>query len=326
LAFGGLSVLDQIGRVADRVNDPRGSIPTGVGPLDSLLYRKGLQPGLFCILGGRTHTRKTTLTVNLVARMLKEGRSVGFITLDETPAQYVLKLMSALYGVSHETIEENWNTPAGQKLQAQYVKDAEKLTITRGYRPSLDDLEIWLNDAEVEGRRPEVVFHDYGSLMKRPDIYAGETQRIVQMIENLHVWTKRNEIVTVMLHQLNRDGGDDGSTPVTLSDLKYGGEEVADIVFATYRPALDELGNLPYEEAKAASRKDLTEEDWEQRCNRVKRYTNSTLVQLIKNRPGTKLDKQGVELLSQGESMRLRTPGEPQPDRKDEWHNEFVEV
>jgi replicative DNA helicase len=311
IAFGALTVLDQVGSVAKRVNDPRGSIASGVAPLDDLLYRRGFQSGLFCIMGGRTHTRKTTVSVNLIARMLKAGRSVGFITLDETPAQYVLKLMSAMYGFTHETIEEKWNDEFGQKLQAQYLKDAAKLTITKGYRPTIDDLNAWLSDAEAEGNRPEVVFHDYGSLMARADIYGGETQRIVQMMENLQVWTKENELVTIMLHQLNRDGGEDGEKPVRLSDLKYGGEEMADIVFGTYRPALDEVGAAPtYEEARAIADGELKEEDWERRHDRVLRYQNSTMLQLIKNRPGTKLDKHGIELLSIVETMQMRTPSE----------------
>jgi replicative DNA helicase len=311
LAFGALSVLDQVGTVAKRVNDPRGSIASGVAPLDELLYRGGFQSGLFCIMGGRTHTRKTTVTVNLIARMLKAGRAVGFITLDETPAQYVLKLMSAMYGHTHESIEENWNTEFGQKIQERYLKDAAKLTITKGYRPTIDDLNVWLSETEVEGARPDVVFHDYGSLMARADIYGGETQRIVQMMENLQVWTKENELVTIMLHQLNRDGGEDGEKPVRLGDLKYGGEEMADIVFGTYRPALDEVGAAPtWEEARAISDVDIKEEDWERRHDRVLRYENSTLLQLIKNRPGTKLDKRGIELLSIGQTMQMRTPSE----------------
>lgn len=303
-------MLDQVGVVAERVNDPRGSFSSGYSAVDDLLYRGGFQPGLFCILGGRTHTRKTTITVNMIARMLKAGRSVGFITLDETPPQYVLKLMSAMYGLPHALIENKWNTPYGEGLRAQYLRDANNLTLSKGYRPTIEDLDAWLAECEVEGSRPEIIFHDYGSLMARADIYGGETQRILQMIENLHIWTKKNELVTIMLHQLNREGGEDGSQPVTLSDLKYGGEEIADIVFGTYRPSLDELGCLQFEEAQAAARKELTEEEWERRRNRVNRYQNSTLLQLIKNRPGTHLDKQGIELLSVGETMRMRLPSE----------------
>ena len=308
--FGSLSVTGQLGAVSERVNDPRGSFKSGYDQLDSLLYRGGFQPGLFCILGGRTHTRKTTLTANLISRMLDHGRKVGFISLDETPAQYTLKIMSAMFGVPHADIEEGWNTKPVQNMQAEYLDKAKHLSLTKGYRPNIEALDAWLSECEVHGGKPEVVFHDYGSLMARANIYGGETQRILQMMEDLQVWTKKNQLVTIMLHQLNRDGGDDGSTPVTLADLKYGGEEMADIVLATYRPALDELGNLEFDDARAASKKDLTEEDWEWHRDRVRRYQNSTMVQLIKNRPGTHLDKKGIELLSYGESMLMRQPDE----------------
>lgn len=309
MSFKALTVLEQIGTVAKRVDDPRGSKPTGFSSLDSLLYRGGLQPGLFCILGGRTHTRKTTVTVNLMARMLKVGTAVGFVGLDETQAQYTLKVMSAMYGVGHEEIEKNWHSQGGQKLQKNYSRDAAQLTLTAGYRPTIDDLDVWLEEAEVNGSRPEVVFLDYLSLLARGKYDGGETQRVMRLIESLQVWTNKNEIVTIALHQLNR-GGDEGEHPVNLSDLKHGGEEIADIVMATYRPALDPIGNVSYDEACAITDKDLKMEEWEKHVNRVKRFENSTMLQLLKNRPGTRLDKQGLELLSVGETMRVKEPGE----------------
>lgn len=311
MTFGALSVLDQIGLVTKRVDDPRGSIPTGVPSLDNLLYRGGVQPGLLCILGGRTHTRKTTVAANMMARMLKSGVNCGFIGLDETQAQYTLKIMSAMYSLPHETIEREWHTPGGQKLQKNFVRDAAGLTLTAGYRPTMDDLDVWLEEAEVNGHRPQVVFLDYLSLLARGKYDGGETQRVMRLIENLQVWTNKQEVVTVALHQLNR-GGDEGEHPVNLSDLKHGGEEIADIVWATYRPALDPLGNVSYDEACAISDKELKEEQWEKHVNRVKRFSNSTLLQVLKNRPGTKLDKQGLELLSVGETMKMRTPEEGQ--------------
>lgn len=309
MAFGALTVLDQVGLVSKRVSDPRGTMPSGVPSLDQLLYRGGFQPGLFCIMGGRTHTRKTTITANMIARMLKAGRNVGFIGLDETQAQYTLKIMSAMYGLPHEFIENNWNTEGGIELRTRFLDDAAKLTLTAGYRPNMDELNVWLDEAEVNGARPEVVFLDYISLLARDKYDGGETQRIMRLIEKLQVWTNEQELVTIALHQLNR-GGDEGEHPVNLSDLKHGGEEIADIVMASYRPALDPIGNVDFDEAQAISDKQLTEDEWEKHRNRVERFRNSTLLQLIKNRPGTKLDKQGIELLSVGETMQMRTPDE----------------
>lgn len=307
MGFGALTVLDQIGQVAGRVNDPRGSLPTHLPPLDALLHRGGLSPSTMVILGGRTHTRKTTLTANLIARMLKAKRNVGLVGLDEAVPQYVLKVMSAMYGVPHENIEENWNDEGGRDLQAKFMVDAKRLTMTTGYRPTFDDLSVWLEEAELEGHRPEVVFLDYISLMARGKYDGSEVQRVMRLVEGLQVWTNEQEVVTIALHQLNREG-DDGERPVHLKDLKYGGEEIADIVMATYRPALDPIGNMDADEAEQMEGVKL--DDWEKRRDRVERYKDSTLVQLLKNRPGVHLDHRGIELLSVGSSMKMRTPTE----------------
>ena len=306
MSFGALTVLDQIGVVTKRVNDPRGSIPTGLPSLDHLLYRGGLQPGLLCILGGRTHTRKTTVTANLIARLLKGGRAVGFIGLDETAPQYTLKIMSAMYGVKHETIEENWESA---DLQEKYLADAAKFSLSTGYRPSFDDMTVWMDECELQSARPEVVFIDYISLLGRGKYDGADTQRMMRLIENLQVWTNEQEVITIALHQLNRAGGDDGQHPMKLTDLKHGGEEIADIVLGTYRPALDPIGNVTFDEAQAEE-ENLTEEKWERHRDRVERYKHSTLLQVLKNRPGTKLDRQGIELVSVGETMQMRTASE----------------
>lgn len=255
------------------------------------------------------------MTVNLVARMLKAGVAVGFVTLDEAVEQYTLKVMSAMYGIPMDAIEENWDTDQGQDLQARFMKDAAKLTFSLGYRPNFDDLTTWMEEANMMAAKPQVVFIDYISMLARGKYDGGETQRVMRLIEGVKVWTNEMECVTIGLHQLNREG-DDGEHPVRLKDLKHGGEEVPDVVLATYRPALDPIGNMEFEEAEALH--DIKFEDWEKKRDRVERYRNSTFLQLLKNRPGVHLDFKGIELLSVGESMQMRTPSEGSDAVEDE--------
>ena len=261
------------------------------------------QPGVLAIMGGRTHTRKTTVMVNLVVNMLKAGRAVGLVGLDENPPQYVAKVASAMSGVNHEYLEEHWDAEQAKEIRTQYLKVAGRLVLSSGTRPSFDHLSSWLDNASVAAARPEVVFIDYLSLLAR-DKYAGsEVQRLPRLVEDLQVWTAKEQLVTIALHQVNREH--EGHVPMTLSALKYGGEEIADIVFGTYRPALDPLGNMDYAEAEYFMGDKFDEEKHSEAVAKVKRTQDVTYLQLLKNRPGTRLCEKGVQVKSRGDSMKM---------------------
>ena len=271
--------------------------------MDALLSRGGLAPQTLCVLGGRTHTRKTTVMMNLIANMLSAGVPVGLVGLDESPASYTAKLASALTGVSNERIENEWNGPDGKRLREEYAEKASGFTLSRGHRPDFDHLSAWLSASDVGGTRPKVVFVDYISLLTR-DKYAGaENQRIMRLVEALQVWTNQEEVVTIAIHQVNREFG--SHLPMSLEALKYGGEEIADIVFGTFRPELDPLGNATQDQAEAMLGDKFDEERFEEAKARVKRNQGLTYLQLLKNRPGTRLDHKGVVLKSHGDSQKM---------------------
>src|SRR6266542_2414955 len=95
-----------------------------------------------------------------------------------------------------------------------------------------------------------------------------------------------------------------------LDDLKYGGEEFADVVLGTFRPALDPLGNMTQAQAEAEYGEDFDEHLWGNAVANVRKYWQSTFVQLLKNRPGEDLDLTGMELRSAGKSQRMQLPGD----------------
>jgi hypothetical protein len=160
-----------------------------------------------------------------------------------------------------------------------------------------------------------VVFVDYISLLTR-DKYAGaEVQRVSRLVESLQVWTNENEVVTIALHQVGRmDEGasqrNHGDGPLSLESLKYGGEEIADIVFGSFRPSLNPLGNMTMDQAMQYMGDKYDEEKWLDAVARVNKYKGSTFLQLLKNRPGTRTHEKGIELKSQGESMKMRPASE----------------
>lgn len=145
---------------------------------------------------------------------------------------------------------------------------------------------------------------------------ARENERVPRLFEELQVWTGDNDLVTVALHQAGRtDEGVSkkyhGATPMTAEGLLYGGEQQADIIFSTYRPAMDPLGNMSRQIAEMVMGDNFDEDRWKDAVARVRRYKRSTMLQLLKNRPSTKGEWfEGDELWSPDDSLYIEEKGE----------------
>jgi len=298
-----------------RALDSRPALLSPFPSLNDLLHRGGFHPGELVVLGGRMHTRKTAVALNMVVQLLKDGVPVGFLTLDESLAMYSSKFLSAYTGTGSELLERQWKSPQVKKWRKAWAAAAQRLTLSEGVRPNFNQLQQWLLDAEFDrkGReRPRVVFVDYTSLLVH--YRTDEVQRVPRLMEELQVFTHENELVTVALHQAGRmDEGvskrNHGDTPGTAEALLYGGEQQADIILNTYRPALNQLGNMSLAQAKMILRDKFDEDEWQDAVGLVRRYQDSTFVQLLKNRPGTKLCFEGIEVTSRGDSQQMAQVG-----------------
>lgn len=317
----------QVSLVDESVHDSRPSIPTGVGALDALLRRGGLLPGSFTLLGGRTGTRKTTLVMNMLVSMAQANVPVGFVGLDEPPWMYSVKLMSLWGGVSQDWLEEQWDEPAGKQLQRDWKAFSKgKVHVFGGRRPTIEHLAGQLEmTAMGESEAPAILVIDYLALMTRDRKYGwSENDRIPRIAEDLAVWSTETGISVIALHQLSRNdefGGTNnrnaGHLPVTLAQLKYGGEEPADMVFATYRPSMNPLALMSFPMAQQVLGDRFDEDQyWEVRAI-AKKYERSTFVQLLKNRPGVHREEHGIEMLSPDDSLRMTEKEADEPETEE---------
>jgi hypothetical protein len=311
------------------LHDTRPSVPTGFESIDSLLRRGGLLPGTFALLGGRTGTRKSTIVANMAMSMAQAGIPVGMVGLDQPPWQYIVALLSVMTGRSMDYIEQMWDEPEGKELRRDYQHmTTDRIHFFTGRRPGLDHIEAQMEMAAMgQGEAPAVVFIDYLNLMTRAKEYGWkENERIPRLAEDMALWTTETGTTIVALHQLSRNdeyGGTNnrnaGHLPLTLAQLKYGGEEPADIVLGTYRPTMDPLGAMQYDIAKLTLGDRFDEDEYWERRAIVRKYENSTFLQLLKNRPGTHREERGVELLSPyGDSLRMEEKEATEPDYTEE--------
>lgn len=318
----------QVELVSESVHDPRPSLPTGVGSIDSLLRRGGLLPGSFTLLGGRTGTRKTTVALNLLVSMAQADIPVGFVGLDEPPWMYSLKFLSVWSGYSQDWLERNWDDPEAQQLQRDWKLFAkDRVHLFSGRRPDLSDLNGQIEMTSMgTGEAPRIIVVDYLNLMTRGREYGWkETDRIPRIAEDLALWSTETGIAVVALHQLARNdefGGANnrnaGHLPVTLAQLKYGGEEPADMVLSTYRPSMNPVALMSLPAAKMALGDRFDEEDYWEIRGIAEKYKRSTFLQLLKNRPGTHREERGVELISPNDSLVLREENAHDPYQSEE--------
>ena len=302
-ALSGQKQWDELKRVG---TDPAPRVKSGWPELDGLLHRTSFGPGTFVLLAGRMHTRKTAVAMNLIANMLKAGVPVGLVGLDEGYHMYVVKLLSILVDEPHTEIDQHWGTPQMDQWQQQYVATTRDFFMAEATRPDLDDLSLWLDEIELYGKRPRVVFIDYLSLLRRGKYDGKDSTRIPRLCEDLQVWTNKHGLVTIALHQVGRqrdgESREHGHLPVTPEQMMYGGEQQADIILSTYRPALDPLGNMSQEDAEADG---IDLGKWQDRVTRVSAFQRDTMLQLIKNRPGIRLEPRGIRLRSPSDSQRM---------------------
>lgn len=300
--------------VDDSIHDPRPAVATGFPGLDSLLRRGGLLAGNLVVLGGRTGTRKTTVMSNMVVNMVNEGVPVMLVGLDEGTSDYVTKLMSTWSGWPMEMVEEMWDDSVGRELRAAYRDWARgKVHVAYSRRPDPSHLSDMADMASLGGDAPKVVFVDYLAQMSRSGPYAyGDNSRLPLLAEDLGVWSTETGITTVVLHQLSRNdqfGGtnsrNSGHLPVTVEQLKFGGEEQADIVLGTYRPAMNPIASMTVQTAKEVLGDRFDEDDYHATRANARKYEASTFVQLLKNRPGTRRHEAGVEIVSTTDSLRM---------------------
>lgn len=314
---GGLDAVsagEQLAALQERALDPRPALTTPFPSINGLLHRGGTHGGELVVLGGRKGTRKTTVALSWAVHLLRQEVPVGILTLDESLAMYVSKLMSVISRRESGWLENNWNVDDVQAIRQKYSEVAKGLTLSKGVRPTLPNLTSWLEMAEVTSPRPRVVFCDYTSLLVH--YRTRENERVPRLFEELQVWTRENDLVTVALHQAGRtDEGvskkNHGDVPGTAEGLMYGGEQQADIILNTYRPALNHVGNMSRPIAEMVLGDGFDEDKWKDAVSRVRRYKDSTMLQLLKNRPSTKGEWfEGAELISPNASQYIEEKGE----------------
>lgn len=200
-------------------------------------YLKGMKRGEVCFLMGRSGAGKTTMALNLIHNaIMKQGHNVIFNSLELNSENIVPQLLQIHYDEVEGKVA---NMVLGDKLTDDYflTEMNKRLRIVDRSGQTVDDIERYAIMAnELFDKPASVIVIDYFQYIK---MGKGDYNDSSQTARRMKELAKKLNCVMLVLTQTSREGGADGSTPLTLQSARDTGaiEETGDYVLGVYRPA-----------------------------------------------------------------------------------------
>lgn len=215
-------------------------IRTGLKNLDKEI--RGLIPGSYYILAGRTSSGKTTLATNLVNAAANSGKAAVFFSIEMTNTEIVKKLISM--GSKIPVINMTVSGLFGDRLE-KFQDSVEslskkKINICSKFSRSIQKIESITKKAASEGLC-DIIFVDYiQQLVFEGKNYLNRTAELTDISAKFKELALELNIPVVVLAQLNREAVSGGGYP-QLHHLKDSGslEQDADVVIFIHRPSLN---------------------------------------------------------------------------------------
>jgi len=230
-------VLSAIEAIQERCRGNIRSLPTGWRHFD-IITKGGLKPGRIYVVAGRPGTGKTAFVISLLMSIARQGKSVGFISLEMDAGEIGERMLSVESQID-VTAFDSRNTPE-EEQNAATMKAAKAIRSMRFAicdRPNSSSSAIaakarrWLIDRKID-----VLAIDYLQLVESK---TGKDRReqVDHISRSLKLLAKELQIPVILLAQLNREFDKDKKRKPRLSDLRESGsiEQDADFVGFLYR-------------------------------------------------------------------------------------------
>lgn len=199
----------------------------------------GLYPGEMLVIGARPGTGKTALALDFARRLMEQGMSCLFASLEMSDIRLMYRIMAADSGVNGmkmrraELTGDDWER-LGHSMERI---SALPLWITRQVR-TVSDLRDEIVAARERMGHVDVVIADYIQLMRVPGKIENRTQEVSKISRELKLLAEEQRVVMIVLSQLNREGVGRPS----ISQLRDSGqiEQDADMIMLLYAPTSPE--------------------------------------------------------------------------------------
>jgi len=170
----------------------------------------GARPGNLLTLIGKTHTGKSLLAMNMVAR--NPNHRTLWVSPDETESMFWGK-----YGaIRMELSQRDWisrlirEDPLAWQRQSEVIAGATNLHF-ESTGMSVDDLDKAMRIATThlwDGRKPQVLIYDYLELIRGGG--AGDAASVQSKIESIKQLVSDWRVIGIVIHQSGRGSGNRG--------------------------------------------------------------------------------------------------------------------
>lgn len=196
---------------------------TGFTELDRYLT---LYPGL-AALGGASSLGKTTFAVNLTDRLLKQGETVLYFSLEQLPIELITKSLARmliekdpLTALTNTDIKNGATSDALEAVKKEYAELSRNYHIITGnFRTTAKDINDYVEDfiKQHDGLKPIVII-DYLQLIAPPDGFRGGVREYTdENIKTLKDMQKNNGLFVIMISNFNRSSNNE---PVSYESFK----------------------------------------------------------------------------------------------------------
>lgn len=216
---------------------------TGFPILDEMI--NGLNKSHYTIVAGAPGSYKTTFAIQLISNLTDNGKKCGFISLEMTREQAIIKLISYKTHIPFGNIVKGDIT--GEEYQKinevrQGLKENDRLLIQDGLINSLDNLRVRVKYL-VEREKIDVLFIDYLTLIKNNQMSGKPVEEISSVSSEVRALLYELKIPGVIISQLNR-GAAESKEPPEKHHL-YGSSQLEkdahDIIMLHKEPASNEV-------------------------------------------------------------------------------------
>jgi replicative DNA helicase len=221
--------------IQDRAEGKCKPIKTGFGKIDKVFY--GFNKGELTIIGARPSVRKSAFGMHIACEAAKQGKKVGFISLEMVDIQYGMRTLSSYSSVEMSKLQEG---ALSEEEFDKYVKCiAPVSTLSIYYDQSVQTIEKLVSTAYqmVTKDKMEMIIIDYLQLLRSNKNFKDMYAIVGYVSMTLKRLALDLDIPIIALSQLSRAAKDRRDKRPTLTDLRESGqiEQDADNVILMHR-------------------------------------------------------------------------------------------
>ena len=201
---------------------------TGYVELDRLIG--GLPQGELTGIAAKARMGKTTLALNIAARIHKAGYRVLFDSLEMSEEQILQKLAAIYTGLPAEKIRDYQLTPD----ERQQVKEAVQVYMDGRFEIMPDGYTVHKLTARARQIKADVVFVDYLTYMLPEQKAGSRNDEVGAISRGLKFMAKALGVPVIVLCQLSRASASRQNKAPVLSDLRDSGEIEQDLAVCIF--------------------------------------------------------------------------------------------